>query len=488
MTKKAAIIGSGAGGIATAIRLALKGMEVAVFEKNSYPGGKIAELNHAQYRFDTGPSVFTMPRLVDELFELAGKDPREFFQYEKLSSSARYFWEDGVVVDSYGNINDFINEMSLKTSEKSENIREFLQKSKELYDLTADVFIFDSIHERMKMFKKSSLKALLNFHELNVFSTMHEANKKQFTQGKVVQFFDRYATYNGSNPYQTPATLNVIPHLEHNTGAFFPEKGMYAIVTALVKLAEKAGVKFYYEDEVRTLHTSRRKVSHVETTSGVQPVDYVVSDMDVHYFYKNVLQNEKNFERLTRNEKSSSALIFYWGIAREFPELSLHNILFAEDYEAEFNSLFDKKEIYDDPTVYIFISAKQVAGDAPKGKENWYVMINAPENIGQDWSKLKDKAREKILIKIERILKQPVRDFIEFEKVSDPVEIEKQTGAYHGSLYGNSSNGKFAAFNRHLNFSRQYKGLFFTGGSVHPGGGIPLCFASAKIVANKIKP
>lgn len=488
MTKKAAIIGSGIGGIATAIRLALKGLEVNVYEKNDYPGGKVAELHNNSYRFDTGPSVFTMPQLVDELFDLAGKDPRQYFQYKKLSSSARYFWEDGVIVNSYGHIDDFVNEMSRKTSEKPENIREFLQKSKEMYDLTADVFIFDSIHERMKMFKKSSFKAFMNFHKLDVFSTMHEANSKQFTQNKVVQFFDRYATYNGSNPYKTPATLNVIPHLEHNMGAYFPENGMYTIVKELVKLAEEAGVRFYHGQEVRKLHTSRRKVSHIETQSYIHPVDYVISDMDVHYFYQKIVQSEKKFKQLSRHEKSSSAIIFYWGMRKEFSELSLHNILFAENYEAEFCSLFEKKEIYADPTVYVFISSKQVKGDAPEGKENWYVMINAPENTGQDWNKLKKYAREKILDKIERILKLPVRDFIETETVSDPVEIEKQTGAYHGSLYGNSSNGKFAAFNRHPNFSRRIKGLFFTGGSVHPGGGIPLCFASAKIVANKIKP
>ncbi|MFO8233899.1 MAG: 1-hydroxycarotenoid 3,4-desaturase CrtD [Bacteroidales bacterium] len=487
MHRKAIIIGSGIGGIATAVRLAIKGLDVSVFEKNDYPGGKIAELNEGNYRFDSGPTVFTLPHLVDELFKLAGKQPSEYFKYRKLDSSARYFWEDGVVADSYSDTKDFISELSEKTGEKPHHIRRFLGKSKELYDLTSDVFIFNSIHERTKMFKKSSLKALINFHKLDVFSTMHEANQKQFASPKVIQFFDRYATYNGSNPYKTPATLNVIPHLEHNTGAYFPEKGMYSLVKSLVKLAREIGVKFNFNDEVLKLHTNNSRVTEVESKSGIHNADYVVSDMDIHHFYQNVFNSDKHFRQLTKQEKSSSALIFYWGMTDEFPEVGLHNILFSENYESEFQSLFDRKEINSDPTVYIFVSSKQVSGDAPVGKENWYVMINAPENIGQDWDNLRNEARENILNKIERILGKNVRAFIEYEKVSDPLDIERLTGAYHGSLYGNSSNGKFAAFNRHPNFSRAFRGLYFTGGSVHPGGGIPLALASARIVADKIK-
>jgi phytoene desaturase len=481
------IIGAGIGGLASAIRLAAGGAKVQVFEKNSLPGGKISRIKSRGYRFDTGPSVFTLPGLVDELFEIAGYDPREFFNYWELEKSCKYYYEDGVVFDAYSDKDQLTEEIAEKTGESEKNIDKFLKKSETIYDITADIFVFNSIHDRSKIWRKESLKALLNFHKIDAFNTMHKANQKRFTSQKVIQFFDRYATYNGSSPYKVPATLNIIPHLEHNIGAFFPENGMYSIVEALYKLALTLGVEFQFETEVKKIYHNRNTNNEVITDKGSHKADFIISNMDINFFYQNILYDKKKLDKVLKPEKSSSALIFYWGITREFPELSLHNILFSGDYPTEFEYLFDKKMIYYDPTIYIFISSKNNKKDAPEGKENWYVMINAPENTGQDWTKLKNEAKRHIVSKINRMLNTHIEDYIEFETVNDPVTIEETTGSDHGSLYGNSSNSKFAAFNRHPNFSNKYNGLYFVGGSVHPGGGIPLCLASAKIVAEKIK-
>ncbi len=163
----------------------------------------------------------------------------------------------------------------------------------------------------------------------------------------------------------------------------------------------------------------------------------------------------------------------------------MHNILFSGNYREEFACLFEKKCIYEDPTVYLFIGSKAVPDDAPEGCENWFVMINTPENIGQDWDKLIADARSRIQEKILRVTGIDVEKFRNFEFIQDPRAIERNTASYRGSLYGNSSNSMFAAFQRHPNFTR-IKGLYFTGGSVHPGGGIPLCLSSAKIVSEMI--
>ncbi|MEO1653664.1 MAG: phytoene desaturase, partial [Bacteroidota bacterium] len=181
-------------------------------------------------------------------------------------------------------------------------------------------------------------------------------------------------------------------------------------------------------------------------------------------------------------------LIFYWGIAKRFPELSLHNIFFSQDYQVEFQHLFRKKDIYPDPTVYINISSKENPADAPEGAENWFTMINAPHNAGQDWEQLIPKARLYILDKLERNLGKNIRDLIETEEILDPRLIERKTASSAGALYGNSSNNRYAAFLRHANFSSRIKNLHFCGGSVHPGGGIPLCLLSAKIASSFIKP
>ncbi len=169
-----------------------------------------------------------------------------------------------------------------------------------------------------------------------------------------------------------------------------------------------------------------------------------------------------------------------------FRELDLHNIFFSKHYRKEFDHLFEHRTITDDPTVYVFISSKAVPEDAPAGCENWFTMINVSENTGQDWDMEIEKARTNILDKLERMLDRDIRSHIVYQHVRDPRVIEEDTSSYRGSLYGNSSNSKFAAFNRHPNRRKDIRGLYFAGGSVHPGGGIPLCLASAKIVDSLI--
>jgi phytoene desaturase len=309
-----------------------------------------------------------------------------------------------------------------------------------------------------------------------------------FEHDKIVQLFDRYATYNGSDPYVAPGTLNVIPHLEHSIGAFFPEKGMYAITQALHLLAKELGVNFHFKKPVKKILLNNKNVEGIETTDGLRFYsNTIVSDVDVVYTYKMLDGIELN-KKYLNHERSTSALIFYWGIKKSFPELELHNIFFSEDYKTEFDYLFNKKLITNDPTVYVFISSKKVKDDAPQGKENWFTMINVPENIGQDWDKLIATAKKHILEKLRKNLNENIEDYIETEKILEPRTIESNTSSYHGSLYGNSSNSMFSAFSRHPNFSRKIKGLYFVGGSVHPGGGIPLCLSSAKIVDSLISP
>jgi phytoene dehydrogenase-like protein len=186
-----------------------------------------------------------------------------------------------------------------------------------------------------------------------------------------------------------------------------------------------------------------------------------------------------------RQEPSSSAMIFYWGMKKEFPQLDVHNIFFSNDYKKEFNTLFNEATVDDDPTVYIHISSKIVKEDAPENCESWFVMVNVPSNQGQNWTELRARIRKQIIEKLNRLLDDDIESLIEEEDFLDPVRIEQRTSSFKGALYGASSNDRMAAFFRHPNFSKT-KGLFFAGGSVHPGGGIPLCLLSAKITSDLI--
>jgi len=248
--KKAIVIGSGIAGISAAIRLAVKDFEVTIFDKNEYPGGKLSEVNQEGFRFDTGPSLFTMPQYVDELFQLAGKNPQEYFQYEKQTTACHYYWNDGTIFKAPLAPNEFANEANKVFAENKENINKKFEKASYINDKIGSLFLEQSLHRPSNFINISTLKGLLSIPNLDINKSLHTANQRDLDHPKLVQLFNRYATYNGSNPYQTPGIMGIIPHFEHNVGIFFPVKGLVSITKSLVKLAQELGVKFKLGEEV----------------------------------------------------------------------------------------------------------------------------------------------------------------------------------------------------------------------------------------------
>ncbi len=483
---KAIVIGTGVGGLAIAIRLALKGYQVEVFEKNSYPGGKLSAFEKDGFRFDAGPSLFTQPQNIEELFSLAGEPIEKYFSYQQVPIANKYFYENGKQVKAYTDAEDFAKEMKLQLNEDPQVVLNYLQQSKKLYENIGILFLEHSLHRAKTWFHSRVFKALSTVKLSYLFQSLHQYNSSKFSSPEAVQLFNRFATYNGSSPYKTPAMLSLIPHLEQNEGTFYPTGGMISITNALYQLALKKGVKFHFDSPVKRIVHDNGNVSGVEVNEQIYSAKIIVSNADVYFTYKNLLANPLMAKKVLKQERSSSAVIFYWGIKKKFPQLELHNIFFSKEYKNEFEYIFKEGKLSSDPTVYINITSKMQANQSPEGKENWFVMVNAPANKGQNWEELKKVLRENILLKLSRMLGEDIGAQIETEHTLDPIMIEQQTASYMGSLYGTSSNSKFAAFLRHANFTSSINGLYFCGGSVHPGGGIPLCLKSAKIVSDLI--
>lgn len=481
---KAIVVGAGIAGIACALRLRHQGYNVSVYEANAYTGGKLHAKSLGHYRFDMGPSLFTMPHLVDELFQLFDEDPTNYFNYHKKEVVCNYFWDDNSRFSVHANESKFVDDASTFFEEDKTQIEAYLKRNKEKYDLTANLFLEKSLHKASTFLSFDTLKAIVQLYKLDISKSLNAVNEAYFTNPKLVQLFNRYATYNGSSPYQTSGIMSMIPHLEMHFGTFYPKNGMHEISQSLTRLAKDKGVKFHLNSRVDKIAIEGREAKGVVVNGDLKIADIVVSNMDVFGSYQSLLTEAKQPSKTLQQERSSSAFIFYWGIQREFPELDLHNIFFSSNYEEEFQTIFHKKSVYNDPTVYVNITSKEDKNDAPDSCENWFVMINAPTHEGQDWEKLKKEARQNIINKLNPLLDVDLESLIVEEMVWDPSGIEKDTNSHQGSLYGAASNNQFAAFLRHPNFSKQYKNLFFCGGSVHPGGGIPLCLLSAKIVGD----
>jgi phytoene desaturase len=275
--------------------------------------------------------------------------------------------------------------------------------------------------------------------------------------------------------------------LELNEGIYFPKGGMVSITQRLAEAARSLGVMFHTNSPVESIEVTNGRVVGVRVNNSLVPASIVVSNADAHFTYEHLMPSVKRPKKILNQELSSSAVVFYWGISREFSNLGVHNMFFATDYQAEFKAIFDTKTLMEDPSIYVHISSKAESSDAPLGCENWFVMVNAPINVGQDWTALVAQLRKNVLNKLSAALGLDIEPFIETEYINDPLRLQQVYNGKGGSIYGNSSNSALAAFYRHPNHAPSVKGVYFAGVTVHPGGGIPLAVSGAKIIERMVK-
>ena len=480
MPQKAIVIGSGIAGLASAIRLSQRGIETHVFEANDFPGGKINSRTIKGFRFDQGPSLLTCPEYIEELYTLCGKDFKTF-EFADLKSSFSYFFNDGLEIHLSHDKQQIAQEMADKLGEERAVIEKYLQKAELNYKLIAPLFIERSLHRWRKLLGKKLIKALVKLPSYKLMSTMHQENSRFFKNPRTIQIFNRFAQYNGSHPHMAPAMMNMISHLEINLHPFLPKNGMIQITDSLYELAKVSGVKFHFGEAVVKINVENNRIKGISTSKGTYESDFVISNMDISFTYEKLLPEQKHPTKILSQEKSSSVLAFYWGIKKNFDQLEVHNMLFSDTDKEEFDAVFQDKTIHDEPSIYLYISSKAISTDAPEGCENWFVLLNAPINQGQDWDRHIAEKRAYVLKRMSALLKEDITSLIEVEEILDPRIVESKYMGKFGSIYGNASNNRFSAFYRHANYSKDIKGLYFAGVSVHPGGGIPLALNSAKI-------
>ncbi|MDA7803036.1 phytoene desaturase family protein [Crocinitomix sp.] len=487
MKKNAIIIGAGLGGLAASIRLNAMGYEVTVLEKNDTFGGKLRDFEWNGYRWDNGPSLFTLPNQVDELFALAGKNPKDYFDYHTMDHSCHYYFQDGtnflIKSDEEQRNKDLVEHFN---SADGNAAIEYITESSKTYEAIGDLFIDHPKYTLKNVFDRALLKQYPKFLSRKLTGSLHQLNERKFTSDNLVRIFDRYATYNGSNPYKMSGLYSMVTHLEMNDGTYFPKKGMRSIVQSIYQLANDIGVKFIFNQS--SIKATKKDTGGyvVNTDQDNFEATILISAIDVVNFYDNVLEDKKLAAKYAAKERSASALVFYWAVEKVIPEVKLHNIYFGEDYQEEFTNMFDRKKVTNKPTVYLHVSSTVNPEDAPENGQNWFVMINLTAGM-QVTDEERDQLRKHVYSVIKDKYDIDISPYIKHEEYWESADIESITGAYKGALYGASSNSKLAALTRHGNSSKKYKDLYFCGGTVHPGGGIPLVLKSAKIVGELIR-
>ncbi len=479
--KNIIIIGAGLGGLSAACRLAKAGFSVTVLEKNANVGGKVNFVESGGYKFDTGASLLTMRHVLEDLFEFCGKRVEDYLQIVPLEPICRYFWSDGARFDASQNIEKTESEIAKLEPSDVENFRKYLADSKQKYEIAERTFLAKSLNDLPKLLRAKYLPDLL---KISTLKTLDKHNASYFKSPKLQQLFNRFATYNGSSPYQTPATFALIPFVEFGLGAWYVRGGMYEIPRALEKLATELGVKIFTESEVEKIIIEDKKAVGVKVGGEVTGADFVISNADAVETYRNLLPVKKYQNR----EPSCSGFVLLLGTRKKFPNLAHHNIFFSDNYKAEFDAIFKEKIPAPQPTIYICATSRTDESQAPENHENLFVLVNAPyTNDKTDWQTEAKSYRDLIIKKLESFGLEDLESSIDFEQIITPEDFEIKYRANRGSIYGISSNGIFSAFLRVPNRSWEIENLYFVGGATHPGGGIPLVLLSGKMTSEMIK-
>ena len=478
MKKKVVVIGSGIGGLSSAAILAFSGFEVTILEQNEKVGGKANLLEKDGFIFDMGPSLLTLPEWIDEVFTFCLKNPTDYYTYERLSTVTRYFFSDQSHLDVKSDLVDTAEEFE-KVGLAKKQFLDFMKKWDDIYSISSKTFLENNLGFN-KAFLSGALKWVKKSSFSDLFTSMSTYNKKHISNDKVEMILNRFATYTGSSPFETPAFMNQLGVVEMIKGAYFPHHGIYSIPLALKKLCHELGVNIKMNCKVENIKYRKKKFS-IETENETVDADVLLSNVD--FFTTQKLLGRKINVKF--NNLSTSCLVFYWGMKKEFPSLQLHNIIFTNDYKNEFDEIF-KKKLISDPTIYINISSKMEKSHAPSGSENWFVMINLPADVKSMNSDIIKKLRELVILKISAFLKINIEPLIAVEEMLTPIDVQKRTGAYKGSLYGENQNSFSAILSRKKNRDKKWKKLYYVGGTVRPGGGIPLAAKSGLNTAKLI--
>jgi phytoene desaturase len=482
MSKSAVIIGGGLGGLATALRLASSGWQVTVCEQGASFGGKMNSWRAQGFRFDTGPSLITMPWVFEDLFNAAGARMQDYIELVPVRPLAEYIFADGVRFTYSTSMPEWLETIRKLEPCDVDGFFKFMQLGARLYEISKATFL------RRRPFDppdKESLAAIRHMPLRYGWGNYHQTVAAHFKSRHLRQLYDRYPTYVGSSPYQSPATLAVIPYIEYAFGGWHVKGGLYRIVESLLELAARAGVALLLNAAVTQITREGKRARGVRLAGGARlPADVVVMNGDASAVPR--LFDDEQSTGLPPSERSLSGLVFLFGIARRLPELAQHSIYFSSDYEREFQELFDERVFPSDPTVYVNMPSRADRSLVEGEGETMFVMANAPAD-DERWDEEKiASARRRVFERLSRSGFPEIEPDIVVSDTWTPNRIAARYMMPGGAIYGTHSHGWRRAFLRPPNKDARYDGLYYVGGSTHPGGGTPTVLSSARITSELI--
>ena len=488
------IVGGGLGGLAAACTLAARGHRVTLFDKNPWLGGKAAIWEDQGFRFDMGPTILTVPRVLERVFAEAGRDMHRELDLVRLDPQWRCFFEGGSVLDLREKPAEMRAELERFAPGSAKGYEAFLKVAERIADVSDRFFFWKSVEDlrdTMDLRSGMSVATLRDVMEIRMPRTVAGQIKRDVKDHRVAQMLEHFIQYVGSSPMASPAVLCGIAHMQVGEGVWYPMGGTRAVPEALARLAGELGVDLRPGVDVTRITTEGGRATGVETATGERiAFDRVVSNMDSVRTYRELVGGDAwaKFRKSRKREAACSGVVLYLGLDRAYEHLAHHNFVFSRDPAEEFAAIYDRGEPAPDPTAYLAAPARTEPGVAPEGGEALYVLVHTPYlRPHHDWSEMLPGYRRTILDKLARTAGlEDLEERIVTERALTPQGIHDRYKVLDGAIYGLVSHGRMMGAFKPGNRSRQVPGLYLAGGSAHPGPGMPMALMSGWIAADSL--
>lgn len=486
--KKAAIIGSGFGGIAAAIRLQGQGFDVTIFEKQDQPGGRAAVFREGGFTFDAGPTVITAPETLEELFSMNGRKLSDYVELLPVEPFYQLYWDDGTSFKYGGDLEETLEQIRKMSPADEQGYLDFLNYSKDVYDEG-----YTKLAHKPFLSWWSMIRTAPQLLRLRADRSVYRAVSKRIKNEYLRQAFSFHSLLVGGNPFSTSSIYTLIHYLERKGGVFFPRGGTGALVQGLLRLFEELGGKLVLNAEIDQIVTDHGQVKGIKRSGlATEHFDLVVSNADVVHTYQKLLREESAVQsvasKVGKMRHSMSLFLIYFGTNKKYPNLAHHNVLFGPRYRGLLDDIFSNRRLPDDFSLYLHVPTKTDPSLAPAGHEGFYVLSPVAHlgHLKVDWSKEGPRYADKIIDYMERKYMPGLRESLVVQKIFTPDDFKSRLNSHHGSAFSLEPVLHQSAYFRTHNRDDRLKGLYFVGAGTHPGAGVPGVVSSAKATANVI--
>ena len=493
--KPVVVIGAGLGGLAAACVAAARGHKVIALDKNDWLGGKAAVLEAEGFRFDMGPTILTVPKVLERIFAEGGEKLSDWLDLIRLDPQWRCFFGEGEVLDLVEDVGAMGKSAAAFAGKPhlEEGYAKFIDFSRHLHGVSEKFFFWkavESLRDTLDLKANMNPSTFRDVLSLRMGRSVAGMIRAHVPDDRVAQMLDHFVQYVGSSPFASPAVLCSIAHMQVGEGVWYPRGGTRAVVTALLAYGEKLGVEFRNRTDVERVLVERGETVGVLTKAGETiPASSVISNMDSLRTYDELIGGEAGRHYAKAGfEPACSGVVLYLGLNKRYEHLAHHDFVFSDSAEEEFDAIYDKGKPAPDPTCYLAAPSGTDPSVAPPGGEALYVLVHTPYlRDGQDWKQMFPAYRQTILNKLKRTAGlKDIEERIVFERHLTPQDIHDRYRVSRGAIYGLASHGKFMGAFKPGNRSRFVKNLYLAGGAAHPGPGMPMVMMSGWIAADAL--